>query len=43
MPLTLSTLFFPGKIITAAYVPLVNYHNLFPEAISAIAKLQTNR
>ena len=23
---------FPGKVITAAYVPVVNYHNLFPGA-----------
>ena len=22
----------PGKVITAAYVPVVNYHNLFPGA-----------
>ena len=26
---------FAGKVITAAYVPLVNYHNLFPEAAYA--------
>ncbi|KAG1672326.1 RNA-binding protein 39 [Nymphon striatum] len=25
--------FFAGKVITAAYVPLINYHNLFPDAL----------
>jgi len=34
---------FAGKVITAAYVPLVNYHNLFPDAIASIALLSTNR
>lgn len=28
-------LFFPGKMITAAYVPLPNYHSLFPDAVRA--------
>ncbi|ESN95932.1 hypothetical protein HELRODRAFT_114532 [Helobdella robusta] len=28
--------FFAGKQITAAYVPLPNYHNLFPESIRAV-------
>merc|ERR1711915_550852 len=26
---------FAGKVITAAYVPLVNYHNLFPDSAYA--------
>ncbi|XP_037076998.1 RNA-binding protein 39-like [Pollicipes pollicipes] len=26
---------FAGKVITAAYVPLINYHSLFPDAMSA--------
>lgn len=34
---------FAGKIITAAYVPLVNYHNLFPDAAHAITLLTTRR
>lgn len=34
---------FAGKVITAAYVPLVNYHNLFPDAVSSVAMLQTRR
>merc|ERR1719215_974159 len=24
---------FAGKVITAAYVPVVNYHNLFPDSM----------
>ena len=28
-----------GKKIKAGYVPTVNYHNLFPESISAKAAL----
>ena len=24
-----------GKVITAAYVPLINYHSLFPDAMAA--------
>lgn len=27
--------YFAGRVITAAYVPVVNYHQLFPDAISA--------
>lgn len=27
--------FFAGRVITAAYVPLVNYHALFPDALAA--------
>ncbi len=34
---------FAGKVITAAYVPVINYHNLFPDAITAVTLLQTNR
>jgi len=34
---------FAGKVITAAYVPLVNYHNLFPDAAGAVATLQPSR
>ena len=26
---------FAGRVITAAYVPVVNYHSLFPDALSA--------
>ncbi|XP_043198028.1 RNA-binding protein 39-like isoform X2 [Amphibalanus amphitrite] len=26
---------FAGKVITAAYVPLINYHSLFPDAMAA--------
>lgn len=34
---------FAGKVITAAYVPLANYQNLFPDSAGAINLLQTNR
>jgi len=34
---------FAGKIITAAYVPLTNYHALFQEAMTATNLLQTRR
>ncbi|KAH8273592.1 hypothetical protein KR018_002671 [Drosophila ironensis] len=27
---------FAGRVITAAYVPLINYHSMFPDAISAV-------
>lgn len=30
---------FAGKVITAAYVPLANYHNLFPDAAAAMTLL----
>lgn len=32
--------YFAGKMITAAYVPLVNYHALFPDAATASTPLQ---
>merc|ERR1719510_801078 len=31
---------FGGKVITAAYVPMVNYHNLYPEARNAVKPLE---
>lgn len=34
---------FAGKVITAAYVPLVNYHNLFPDSVYSIQLLTTRR
>jgi len=34
---------FAGRVITAAYVPLVNYHSLFPDALNALALLQPTR
>lgn len=34
---------FAGKVITAAYVPLVNYHNLFPDSINSVVPLATRR
>lgn len=34
---------FAGRVITAAYVPLVNYHSLFPDAQAAQPLLQTTR
>jgi len=33
---------FAGKIITAAYVPIINYHSLFPDAVTAAVLLQTS-
>lgn len=30
---------FAGRVITAAYVPLVNYHSLFPDAMTALQLL----
>jgi hypothetical protein len=30
---------FPGRVITAAYVPLINYHSLFPDAMTALQLL----
>ena len=35
--------FFSGNVITAAYVPLVNYHNLFNDAAYAANPLTTRR
>jgi len=34
---------FAGKVITAAYVPVVNYHNLFPDSINPSSLVQTRR
>lgn len=34
---------FAGRVITAAYVPLINYHTLFPPAATASILLQTSR
>jgi len=34
---------FAGKVITAAYVPVVNYHNLFPDSANSGAKIQLRR
>lgn len=34
---------FAGRVITAAYVPLINYHGLFPDAMTATALLQPTR
>merc|ERR1739844_92857 len=34
---------FAGNVITAAYVPLVNYHNLFSDAAYTTAPLATSR
>lgn len=34
---------FAGRVITAAYVPLVNYHSLFPDAANAVTLLQPSR
>lgn len=31
---------FAGRVITAAYVPLINYHALFPDAAAATALLE---
>lgn len=34
---------FAGRIITAAYVPLANYHSLFPDALTSQTHLNTTR
>jgi len=34
---------FAGRVITAAYVPVVNYHSLFPDAMTVTTPLQPNR
>lgn len=34
---------FGGRVITAAYVPVINYHNLFPETIGATMLLTQSR
>lgn len=35
--------YFAGRVITAAYVPLVNYHALFPDAHQTTQLLKPNR
>nr|CAB3265477.1 RNA-binding protein 39-like [Phallusia mammillata] len=35
--------YFAGNMITAAYVPLINYHSLFPDAAYAKAAIKPNR
>ena len=35
--------FISGKVITAAYVPLLNYHNLFSDSINSTSLLQPKR
>ncbi|XP_051859233.1 RNA-binding protein 39 isoform X1 [Drosophila albomicans] len=34
---------FAGRVITAAYVPLINYHSMFPDAISAVDLIASTR
>lgn len=34
---------FAGKVIRAAYVPLINYHSLFPDAMTVMQHLQPSR
>ncbi|XP_039765208.1 RNA-binding protein 39 isoform X1 [Pararge aegeria] len=34
---------FAGRVITAAYVPLINYHSLFPDAMTALTLLLPTR
>lgn len=34
---------FAGRVISAAYVPLVTYHQLFPDALTALNPLQMSR
>merc|ERR1740137_80968 len=34
---------FAGKVITAAYVPVVNYHNLFPDSVNPTTLIQLRR
>jgi len=34
---------FAGKVITAAYVPVVNYHNLFPDSANPSARVHLRR
>ncbi|KAM3959042.1 RNA-binding protein 39-like protein Caper isoform 1-T1 [Aphomia sociella] len=40
---TLHGRWFAGRVITAAYVPLVNYHSLFPDAMTALTLLLPTR
>jgi RNA-binding protein 39 len=35
--------YFAGRVITAAYVPLLTYHQLFPDALASINLLQPLR
>ncbi|XP_064539113.1 RNA-binding protein 39 [Drosophila montana] len=34
---------FAGRVITAAYVPVINYHSMFPDAISAVDLIAPTR
>ncbi|KAH8238826.1 hypothetical protein KR038_003820 [Drosophila bunnanda] len=34
---------FAGRVITAAYVPLINYHSMFPDSISAVNLVASTR
>ncbi|XP_073995127.1 RNA-binding protein 39-like protein Caper isoform X1 [Rhodnius prolixus] len=34
---------FAGRVITAAYVPLINYHSLFPDTMTSTTLLATRR
>uniref|UniRef100_A0A1A9Z413 RRM domain-containing protein n=1 Tax=Glossina pallidipes TaxID=7398 RepID=A0A1A9Z413_GLOPL len=34
---------FAGRVIAAVYVPLLNYHSMFPDAITAVNLLASNR
>lgn len=34
---------FAGRVIAAAYVPLLNYHSMFPDTITAVNVLTSNR
>lgn len=34
---------FAGRLVTAAYVPLLNYHSLFPDAMAAQMILRPSR
>lgn len=34
---------FAGRVIAAAYVPLLNYHSMFPDAITAVSLLSSSR
>jgi len=34
---------FAGRVITAAYVPLINYHSLFPDSMTNTSLLTTTR
>ncbi|XP_068150577.1 RNA-binding protein 39 [Drosophila tropicalis] len=34
---------FAGRVITAAYVPLINYHSMFPDSIGAVNLIASTR